>query len=314
MHKRVLLTGASGFVGSALTDMLANRPGLELSILARRPIVVAGSRTEVLVDCTDVAGVANVLARSRPDVVVHAAGRVQGTPLSLFTDNTVTTVALADAILRAIPEAVLIALGSAAEYGQPAAAGPLTEDAPPRPVSVYGHAKAAASAYLAASAARGLRHSLLRVFNLVGEVNTPAQVIGAFIAKASPLIGPSPRVELGRLDAVRDFVTLGDLGRVIDTLIDRGDWGHVLNVCSGRGWRIRDLISLMVRHSGRDYQVLERGEPPAHEDVVIGDPTRLSALTGGLRMDSLEDSLTRAWDHAVARQEYHRERTETTRR
>ncbi|MEO9188471.1 MAG: NAD-dependent epimerase/dehydratase family protein [Acetobacteraceae bacterium] len=305
MTKRVLLTGATGFVGSALADILTRTPGVALTLLTHPSRDGREDRPHLTADLTNTGSVAEALSRSQPEFIVHAAGRVQGNALQLFSDNTVTTVALADAIREAAPRAVLIALGSAAEYGRSAAEGPVAEDAPLRPSTVYGHAKVAAGAYLAASAGRGLRYSLLRVFNLIGQVNTPAQVVGAFISKATPLYSlTSPRVvELGRLDAVRDFITLNDLGRVIVRLIDRGDWGHVLNVCSGEGRRVRDLITFLVHHSGRDYKIIERGDPPTAEDVFIGDPTRLRALVGRTELESVEAVLADAWSRALMLQD-----------
>ena len=121
---------------------------------------------------------------------------MHGTPLELYRDNTVATVVLCEAMLRTTGTgAVLTMLGSAAEYGRPAAGETLREDTPCHPVGAYGHSKLAASAYLAACSGRGLRSNLLRVFNPVGRVNGLGQVIGAFIAKAAPLRDrPGPRV------------------------------------------------------------------------------------------------------------------------
>lgn len=297
---RVVFTGAHGFIGKAVADALRSRSEVDLVCLVRAGTVRRDDEIEV--DLIDEEAVAAALAKVRPAAVIHAAGRVPGTPFELFRDNAVTSVVLANAVLKACPGAVLTALGSAAEYGRPASAAPITEDHPCNPLTPYGHAKLAASRYLLAGTERGLRLNLLRVFNPIAEVNSPAQVLGAFIDKAVRLLNARTRVvTMGRLDAVRDFVALDDLVHLIQRLVAGDASGHLLNVCSGKGYRIRDLIQFLVTRSGLDYEVVETGEPPPVDrpDIIVGDPTRFLAASGLSSPTSILDTLARAWDRAA---------------
>jgi GDP-4-dehydro-6-deoxy-D-mannose reductase len=302
---RVLVTGARGFLGTSIAQALDRRRDVDLVRLVRqdRRDLVAPDGA-VVVDLTDEASTTAALETIQPDIIIHAAGKVHGTPLELFRDNTVATVVLAEAVLRASPSAVLTVLGSAAEYGRPIDLKPLSENAPCRPVSPYGHSKLGAASYLLAKAEQGLRCNILRVFNPIGQTNTDEQVLGAFISKAVKLADSPPprRVAMGRLDAVRDFVAVDDLLQLIVRLIDGGVTGQIINVCSGEGHRVRDLIQSIISVSRLEYVVEERGDrqPTADQDIVVGDPTRFMFYSGLKAPTPIKETLAKAWQSAVA--------------
>jgi nucleoside-diphosphate-sugar epimerase len=300
---RVVVTGARGFLGSQIADVLSCRAGIEL-VRFVRPDARArdGDNHDIGVDLTDASDTETAFRAVKPDAVVHAAGLVHGTPSQLFRANTVTAVVVADAILKECPTAVLTALGSAAEYGLPVDDAPLSEQDPCKPVTPYGHAKLAASNYLRAAAERGLRCNVIRVFNPLGEVNSQQQVIGAFIAKAAALIdAPSRIIRLGRLDAVRDFVVIDDVLALIVRLVEDRASGELVNACSGDGQRVRDLIRFLIATSKLDYTVEEQGEPPVpgQPNAVVGDPTRFLALAGIVAPSSVRETLAKAWLRAT---------------
>jgi GDP-4-dehydro-6-deoxy-D-mannose reductase len=300
---RVVVTGARGFLGSQIAGALSRRADIEL-VRFVRPDARArnGDSHDVVVDLTDESDAETAFRAVKPNAVIHAAGLVHGTPLQLFRANTVTAVVTTNAILKACPTTIVTALGSAAEYGRPVDGEPLSEHDPCRPVTPYGHAKLAASKYLMAAAERGLLCNVIRVFNPVGEVNSPQQVIGAFIAKAAALIdAPSRMIRLDRLDAVRDFVAIDDVLTLIVRLIEHRVSGELVNACSGEGQRVRDLIQFLVATSKLNYVVEEQGHPPApgQTDIVVGDPTRFLALAGIAAPSSVRETLTRAWLRAT---------------
>jgi UDP-glucose 4-epimerase len=295
---RVVVTGARGFLGSQIADALSRRANIELVRFVR----TRGGGDDVGVDLTDEGGTQAAFRAVKPDAVVHAAGLVHGTPLQLFRDNTVTAVVVANAVLKECPAAIVTALGSAAEYGRPADGKPLSERDPCRPITPYGHAKLAASNYLTAAAERGLRCNLIRVFNPVGELNSQQQVIGAFISKAVALIDAPPRtIRLGRLDAVRDFVAIDDVLKLVVQLVEGRISGELVNACSGEGQCVRDLIQFLVATSKLDYAVEEQGDPPApgYQDIVVGGPTRFLALAGLAAPTSVHETLAKAWLRAA---------------
>lgn len=302
--RRIVVTGAGGQLGSALGDAIACLPGVEIFAFVRRGRPSFPVTRVLKLDLTDDRALGMALKEVRPEIVVHAAGRTRGTAYELFRDNAAATVALAEAILQSAPEAILTALGSAAEYGLRPAGQIIDEHTPCRPNSIYGHSKLAAAAYLASAAQRGLRHNLVRVFNPVGVVNSPDQVLGAFIERAlRAATEPPPRVvRMGRLDAVRDFVVVDDLVRLVLRLIEERAAGETVNACSGEGRRVRDLVEFVAALSGLDLSIVEEGSPPLDDrpDAAVGDPTKFKTLTGLQELSSVEETLAAAWPLAAA--------------
>jgi GDP-4-dehydro-6-deoxy-D-mannose reductase len=89
-------------------------------------------------------------------------------------------------------------------------------------------------------------------------------------------------IEVGNLEAVRDFTDVRDVVRAYWMLLEKGEGGTVYNVCSGCGRRIRDLLDVLLASSRCRVQV--RVDParlrPSDVPVQVGDPSRLRAATG----------------------------------
>lgn len=297
----IVVTGANGLVGTAVMEALADMQGAEIVALVRNAEPVAHAARIVRADLNDQPALASALAEIRPAAIVHIAGRTRGTIAELYRDNTASTATLAEAVLKSCPGAIVTAIGSAAEYGTRTTGEKLHEDSPRRPVSPYGHAKLAAAVYLDAAASRGLRHNLVRVFNPMGVVNSPRQVLGSFIARAARIAvtGGEPRVQMGRLDAVRDFVALSDIARIVCALVEGHHAGVVVNACTGQGLVVRDVIRFVADLSGLPFEIVEDGVEPKVPDMAIGDDTRARQLLGGGDFQSMQATLERAWQVAL---------------
>src|SRR5260221_2921700 len=237
---RLLVTGANGFLGSALAAELesADRWSIE-------------RHTRDLFDLTDRAAVARALLQQPPEVIVHAAGRTSGAPEALIRDNLLATTLLIEAMSEAAPRAHLILLGSAAEYGPPIGPEPVTEAQPCRPETIYGMAKRATTELaLKLARERNLRVLVLRLFNVVGMRMPDSQVLGSFLANAIPSrrLPESARVvKMGPLDAARDFITTRDLAQFVLAAVVREAHGCVLHACSGKGIAVGELVEQLRR-------------------------------------------------------------------
>jgi nucleoside-diphosphate-sugar epimerase len=271
---RVLVTGAGGFVGGALAERLAARGDVELARSIRRPTAMMGDAC--VLELGDAAGMRCALATLRPDIVVHAAGRTHGPDASLDADNRLATRTLAEGVAEASPGAGLILLGSAAQYGRFERRTPWRETDPCAPVDAYGASKLAAeAAAFEIAAATGLRVAALRVFNIVAPGPQGPQVFASFLRKAA--VSPE-RVEMGPLDAVRDFVALADVLTAVERTIERDAWGEPINVCTGVGRTTRALIEATAGEIG--VRVVEAEGPAPALDWSVGDPARCAARLG----------------------------------
>ena len=277
---RVLVTGSTGLVGRAVTARL-QALGLDVTGVSR-------SRTSSLTvkaDLTCAAATAGVLEGVLPSVVVHLAGSATGDRGELHRANVVTTRNLMQAVAHMeLPPAMIVA-GSAAEYGVPVTER-IAEDHPLRPVTEYGRAKAEQSTVVQQTAAQaGLRACIVRPFNIVSRDLPATTALGNM--RRQLLAGTThPRtVRCGRLDVVRDFIPLEFVVDTIVRLLELYELPSILNVCSGVGIQLGDLLEAMASKLG--VEVAAEIDPqlaaiPAAPSIV-GDPTGLGLL--GLRSE-----------------------------
>ena len=186
----------------------------------------------IALDLSNWYAVAAAISRTRPDVVVHAAGRAQGSPGELYVDNLLATDNLAAALGAISPPGGIVLMSSAAQYGRSQSRTPWRESAPCDPTGDYGVSKLRAEGRAYAEAARsGLRVTSLRIFNVVAAEPQGDQAFSAFLRRlAAAMAAPSPwQVQMGRLTAIRDFVAVEDVVEAVERVIDRDVWGRPIN-------------------------------------------------------------------------------------
>jgi GDP-4-dehydro-6-deoxy-D-mannose reductase len=303
---RVTITGASGFVGGHLVDYLRKAaPEATLSGLVRPHggAVTSGPPGLRLVeaDLADPAGVSAALAELLPDAVVHLAG--QSSPQQSWLDpgGTLRTnvLGIAHLVLGAhrlgLCPAFLV-VGSAEEYGGASPAGPLAETAPLHPSSPYAVSKVAQGLLaVECGGPLGMRVVRTRTFHHTGPGRGEAFAESSFARQIAEIeVGLRPPViHVGNLEAVRDFTDVRDVVRAYWELLRHGKAGQVVNVCSGRGRAIRDLLDILLGLARAKVEI--RVDPnrlrPADVPVLVGDPSLLRATTGWTPEISIETSL-----------------------
>lgn len=246
MLRRILLTGADGFVGRHLTVALrAAYP--EADLLAPG------------FDVADAAAVAAAVRAARPDAVVHLAAvaapaDARRDPERAWQVNLGGTLALARAILADAPGAVLLFAGTADAYGASFRAGaPLDETAPLAPQNTYGATKAAADLALGAMAVEGLRVVRARPFNHTGRGQSDAFVVPAFARQVARIEAglQSPVVTVGALDPERDFLDVRDVCAAYAACLAADlPPGTILNLASGTARRIGTVLQDMLVMAG----------------------------------------------------------------
>lgn len=275
---RVLVTGSTGLLGRRIVAALGER-GAEVSATSR-----SGDSGSTAADLTVQEATDRVVAATRPQLVVHlAGGRAAG--IHLYAANVLSTVRLLDAVARRAPAARVVVFGSAAEYGDGEGV-PLTETAPCEPVNEYGRAKLAQTALAAALAEKhGIEMLVLRPFNVVDSELPRSTALGNILAQLQTGTMPVRKVVCGRTDVVRDFVVADEVAAVVASLIDVWPPVQVLNLCSGTGLPLIDIINGISVALGVRAEVEvdpQLAAMPA-ADRVVGDAALLSAV--GLRLD-----------------------------
>jgi GDP-4-dehydro-6-deoxy-D-mannose reductase len=291
---KVLITGITGFVGGHLVAFLrSEHPEVEILGLVRPPGARAGFPGVTLVeaDLEDAVSVEAALSKIRPERVIHLAGQSSAhrswlDPSGTLRLNIHGLLHLLEAIRRRSFSPRVLVVGSAEEYGQFEPEDlPLRESAPLRPHSPYAVSKVA-QGYLALqyTLCFGIETIRTRSFPHTGPGRGEAFAESSFARQIVEIkAGRKPAIlEVGNLNAVRDFTDVRDVVRAYWDLLERGEAGEVYNVCTGVGVRIRDLLGRLVAIAGVDVEM--RLDPerlrPSDIPTLIGDPTRLEQTTG----------------------------------
>ena len=289
MAGRVLLTGASGFVGRQVVGPL-QRAGWTVHAVGREGGDGAHwSRCDLL----DAGARRALIAAVRPDAVLHCAwvatpGQYATTPANV--DWAAATLGLVREALDAGTRRFLL-VGSCAEYDWSAPpARPWHEDDPASPATLYGTAKHGTH-LVAAALARQSGASLCwaRLFHLLG----PGDRAGRLVPDLMRSLQTGAPFATGAGHQVRDWLDVRDAGRALAALLDVGADG-VVNVASGQGRTVASLVAAAALAAGTPGRVAEHGggSGPA---AIVADIRRLRRLTGFAPAIPLEQSLGEAW-------------------
>lgn len=275
-RRKILITGSRGLVGTALGRALAPRfdvTGLDLEPRARD--VGGDTRDAALVErlVADVDGVVHLAAVSRVVWGEHDPERCK-------TVNVDGTRNVLEAARRA-PRAPWVLFASSREvYGQPDML-PTPEDAPLRPVNIYGRTKVDGERLSDESRALGAQTAIVRLSNVYGSpVDHADRVVPAFVRAA--LGGGVLRVDGG--DNTFDFVHVDDAVRGLSALVDRLEAGAralpPIHLVTGRPTTLAALAALACEVAGTRATTV--AAPSRHFDVArfYGDPERAAALLG----------------------------------
>ena len=305
MPRPILVTGAAGFAGSHLIDLLS-RDGAEIVAWHRpggaAPREVAGTTWEA-VDLLDQASVITAVARLHPSGVYHCAGeahvgRSWESTESTFAVNVRGTHHLLTALDRAGDDARVLIPSSALIYAT--AGDALTEQHPLMPSSPYGLSKLAQEMLGMRTNGR-LSVTVARAFNHFGPRQDPHFVASGFARRIADIEKGrwEAEISVGNLDAQRDLTDVRDTVRAYRLILERGQPARPYNVCSGRAITIRHLLDLLIARAR--VQVTVRVDParyrPNDVPLLLGDPSRLREELGWTPEIPIEQTLDDLLDY-----------------
>jgi UDP-glucose-4-epimerase GalE len=315
---RVLVTVGAGYIGSHTAKLLAQQ-GYEPIVLDN---LSSGHRWAtrwgrlVEGDLQDPTLIREAIAQFGVAAVLHfaahiAVGESVENPQKYFWNNVVNTLRLLDAMLDRQVKHIVFS-SSAAVYGDPETV-PIPEDHPLRPTSPYGESKLFIERILKwYELAYGVRWMALRYFNAagadpegdLGEEHDPETHLIPLVIQAA--LGRRPCVEIYGTDystpdgtAIRDYIDISDLAqahvRALGHILEGGK-SMALNLGTGKGHSVREVIATVERISETRAPTREAprraGDPP----VLVADPTQAARVLGWKPSHSTLDSIVRsAW-------------------
>ncbi len=293
---RVLLLGATGFVGGHVLAALSAHDDVEITAVTRpdEPSVPVPTVTLSLGDGDEVE-LERLLRRLRPTAVVNCAGAVSGDMETLAAANVGLVGTVIDALARSGVDARLVHVGSSAEYGPGTPGTPVTEMAVPYPTSAYAVTKLAGTeAVLKAAASRRIRGIVLRVFNPVGAGASSSSLTGRVLTELDRVRLEGEPMRLGPLDSARDFIDVRDVASaIVRAALLPGELTGVLNIGRGQAVPARRWVSTLCRAAGFGGGIAETMPPSgrsSHVDWQCADITRACTTLGWFPGHELRDS------------------------
>lgn len=305
--RRVLVTGASGFVGRHLVDLLG-RQGIAVCGLGPEGLA-AGFEPAAWrqADVLDLEAVSGAVSELQPDTVVHLAG--QASAGRSFRDQEITfrvnvlgTRNLLEAVRRHAPSARVLAIGSGESYGPQLEGSRVAEPRAFRPVSPYALSKAVADEIaLAYATAHGLDIVRTRSFSHAGPGQGSGFALPSFASQIAAFerAGRDGVLQVGNLDVTRDILDVRDVAEGYLALIKSGRPGEAYNVCSGTGVRLSDVVGMLIGLAGVGVRV--DVDParvrPADVPYLVGDPAKVERETSWRPGRSLRHTLEDLLNH-----------------
>ncbi|MGW2492619.1 NAD-dependent epimerase/dehydratase family protein [Streptomyces sp. NPDC001606] len=299
--RRVLVLGATGFLGRHIADTFEAAGDRVLRVSRTAPPDAAGRRAAFDLTAATASGLAAFLAAHRPDVVVNAAGTVWQADEQRMRELNDAFVRRLVTVLPELPAPVrLVQLGSVHEYGPTPAGVPLTEDLPAAPAGTYGRTKLAGTRWVLDAARGGLDAVVVRVANACGPGAPPESLLGKVAAElARQAADPAApgELRLAPLRAMRDFVDVRDAADAVLAAAGapRGvAAGLLVNIGRGEAVPVRRLVDRMIALSGLPVRLVEEAPADGTRSTTEWqrtDITRARRLLGWHPRRELDESL-----------------------
>jgi len=290
---RVLLFGASGFIGGHVRAALEADPGIGA-------VICPGRRDHDLID-GDLRGLVRVIGEHAPTAIVSCVGRLGGTDSELIRGNTLVAAKLLEAAGAAPPGVRLVRLGSAGEYGVVARGRAVAEEDACGPVAAYGVSHLAGTRLFRLAGESGLADTVsLRVFNPIGPGMSAETLLGRAAERIrAALATRDSEITMGPLSAYRDFVDVRDLAAVVPAVLRAPRLRYrVFNVGSGRAVGSREAVRLLAEAAGFGGDIREQGAGPqrsAAVDWIQADVRRAREELGWAPARDLTTSIKDIW-------------------
>jgi len=282
---KVLILGVNGFTGRYFQRYIASCD------LLNKFVFVGVDRTNQMpalreyrqVDLLRFKEYEELLIEEKPNYIINFAGVFNAaSPEEMERINAGIARDTFEIILsRKLRIKNILLIGSAAEYGANRNL-PLKEGVELVPINPYGLSKVLQTAYARFYCAHyNIKVNVARTFNVIGKGISPLLSIGSFVEQLKNAKN-GDTIFVGNLNTKRDFLDAGDVVRAYWKILMCGKQGQDYNVCSGRSYRIKDILDFLIKESGKRVNIKVKQEFLRKNDILdsYGDNRKLKRDTG----------------------------------
>lgn len=301
---KVLVLGASGFVGRHVVD----------SLVASGHEVLAGMRsgTHPNADHQQVESVAvdpvaepkslQAVLTQGIDGVINAAGQIAGTRTAMVAANVHLVAQLLDElmIVPAGNRPRLVHVGSAAEYDPPVGRTPVGPGHPTNPSGVYGITKLCGTKLVVEALGKGdIAGTVIRLFNPVGPGSPASTLAGSAVQRLRDAIDRGlDEIRFGDLAAARDFIDVRDAADLlVEACVHRGKLPDIMNAGTGIARPAGDLVAALTCGAAWSGSIVTdgAGSPRSRVPWHAADVTATRAALNWRPRRSLEETMRDQW-------------------
>jgi GDP-4-dehydro-6-deoxy-D-mannose reductase len=291
--KKILVTGATGFVGKHLVESLLSKSENEvIGTFRSDPGTTPEKLTLEKVDLHDQEATNALIEKYQPEFVYHLAGLPSAAesfkkPAETITNNIIAEVSLLEALRKQeLIETRVLVVSTAEVYGFISGEDlPVDEMTPLRPVNPYAVSKIAQD-YLGLQYRLSYRMNIIRVrpFNHIGPGQKDNFVLSSFAKQIAEIEKGTkePIIYVGNLEAKRDFTDVRDMVKAYQLALEKGEKGDVYNIGSGESRKIEDMLNTMLAFSTKKVEV--KADPDRFRPIdvaeIVCDSKKFRDLTG----------------------------------
>lgn len=295
-NKRALIIGINGFVGAYLKKELAD---FGYEVYGCDCIAAKEENGFYQVDITDYNAVYNLIECIKPSYIFNLAaissvGLSWEKPQTTISVNVCGTINILESVRRTAIEAKILLIGSSEEYAP--SHKPVSEGDKLDAVNPYGISRITIEEFAAIYRSRyGLNITCVRAFNHTGLGQTPVFVLPSFIEQVAN-ISKSKKdgsIKVGNISVYRDFSDVRDIVRAYRLIAESDEKLDVVNVGSGKAYKIEELLDFIISLSDRKIAVELDKERfrPADLPYCCCDNSLLKAKTGWQARYNILDTL-----------------------
>lgn len=286
--KKLLITGAAGFVAGYFTEFLKENKIeydiLGLDIIDNYTCDYPGYKYKKINLC-DRELIKEVIENFKPDYLLHLASissvsQSWNYPVESFVNNTNIFLNIIESVREFKLPTRILSIGSSEEYGNyPLDKMPLKEEYELKPCNPYSVARVSQEMLSKLYAdAYDMNIIMTRSFNHIGPQQRETFVIPSFIKQLLSIkkLGGS-KIEVGNIEIIRDFLDVRDVVNAYHKILCEGNIGEVYNVCSGEGIRLKEIINIVSEELNitPEIHVDKNRIRPTDNLTIIGDNTKL---------------------------------------